>query len=80
VDIDELGQLTLEHLRILRSEMVEMRRELGSGLAQVSVEIAAMVSQVAGLTTAVYSGHSRMDDFERRLSRVERRLALRDAD
>jgi hypothetical protein len=36
-------------------------------LRQVNVQIAAMGQQVGALTTAVYSEHTRMDDFEPRL-------------
>jgi len=37
-----------------------------------------MGQQIAGLTTAVYSGKSEVDGFRRRLERIERRLELAD--
>jgi predicted nucleic acid-binding Zn-ribbon protein len=76
VNIDELGQLTLEHLRAIRSDLADFKERV-TGL---EVAVSAMGQQLGALTTAVYSGHSRLDDFERRLNRIERRLELRDAE
>ena len=46
---------------------------------QVLAEIAALGQQLAGLTTAVYSGKSDLEDMKRRVERLERRLELRDS-
>ena len=37
-----------------------------------------MGQQLAGLTTAVYSGKSDLDSLKRRVERIERRLELSD--
>jgi hypothetical protein len=73
---EQTETLVLEHLRAIRSDLADIKDRV-TGL---EVAVSAMGQQLGALTTAVYSGHSRMDDFERRLSRVERRLELRDTD
>lgn len=71
---DELASVTLEHLRAIRATQAQH----GEELASIRVEISAMGQQLAGLTTAVYSGKSDMDNLKRRVERIERRLELSD--
>jgi len=71
---DELASVTLKHLQALRTDMGELKAHMTG----VEVQLSAMGQQLAGLTTAVYSGKSEMDDFRRRLERIERRLDLAD--
>ncbi|MGH8519844.1 MAG: hypothetical protein ACREU9_00060 [Gammaproteobacteria bacterium] len=68
----ETENLVLEQLRLIRKEIVDLKE----AQTAVRVEISALGQQVAGLTTAVYSGHDRVADLERRMERVERRLDL----
>jgi len=71
---DELASLTLEHLRAIRAKQDEQ----GNELAVIRLELSAIGQQLAGLTTAVYSGKSELDDLRRRVERIERRLELND--
>jgi hypothetical protein len=68
--------LILEHLRAIRATLADH----GERLSRIEGSMSAMGQQIGALTTAVYSGSTRMDDFERRLTRIERRLELRDTD
>jgi hypothetical protein len=71
---DELASVTLEHLRAIRATQAQH----GEELVAIRVEISAMGQQLAGLTTAVYSGKSDLDSLKRRVERIERRLDLAD--
>ncbi len=71
---DELASLTLEHLRAIRAK----QDDHGHELAAIRLELSAMGQQLAGLTTAVYSGKSELDSLKRRVERIERRLELSD--
>ena len=75
MNADELTSLTLEHLRAIRAKQDEQ----GNELAVIRLELSAIGQQLAGLTTAVYSGKSELDDLRRRVERIERRLELGDA-
>ena len=75
---ENTDNLVLEHLRALRNDVTALTRRVEDGFAQVNIRLSAVEQQLAGLTTAVYGGHSRMDDMERRIERLERRLELRD--
>ena len=75
MNADELASLTLEHLRAIRAKQDEQ----GNELAVIRLELSAIGQQLAGLTTAVYSGKSELDDLRRRVERIERRLELGDA-
>lgn len=52
--------------------------DVAQGQTQMRIELAALGQQLAGLTTAVYSGHNRIADIERRIDRIEARLNLND--
>lgn len=71
---DELASVTLEHLRAIRADMSDLKTRMTG----VEVQLSAMGQQLAGLTTAVYSSRSEMDDLRRRVERIERRLDLAD--
>lgn len=70
----ETENLALEQLRLIRKDIGELK----AGQAQIRIEISALGQQFAGLTTAVYAGHDRLRDFERRIEHIERRLDLAD--
>ena len=68
----EIESLVLEHLRAIRADIADLKREVIGN----SVQLSAMGQQLAGLTAAVYAGKSDIDEIKRRLDRVERRLEL----
>ena len=72
---EELASVTLEHLRAIRATQADH----GDELAAIRLELSAMGQQLAGLTTAVYSGKSELDNLKRRVERIERRLELSDS-
>lgn len=71
----EIESLVLEHLRSIRADLADLKREVTGN----SVQLSAMGQQLAGLTAAVYAGKSDVDDLKRRVDRIERRLELTDA-
>lgn len=64
--------LMLEILKRLQADMSDVKRDV----AGIRLELSAMGQQLAGLTSAVYSGKSDVDDLRRRVERIERRLEL----
>ena len=71
----EIESLVLEHLRAIRSDIAELKREA----LTTNVQLSAMGQQLGALTTAVYSGRSEVDELKRRIDRIERRLELNDS-
>lgn len=71
----DIENLVLEHLRAIRAELAELKREVSSN----SVHLATLGQQVGALTTAVYSGKSDLDGLRQRIERIERRLDLAEA-
>ena len=71
----EIESLVLEHLRAIRSDLADLKREVTGN----SVQLSAVGQQLAGLTAAVYAGKSDVDELKRRMDRVERRLELSDS-
>ena len=69
------ADLVLEHLRHIRADLADIKREVTANTVQLS----AMGQQLAGLTTAVYSSKGDVDELKRRIERIERRLDLVDA-
>ncbi len=67
-------ELMLEILKDIQARV----GDLAQGQAQMRVELTALGQQLAGLTTAVYAGHDRFAELERRMERIERRLNLTD--
>jgi len=70
----EIESLVLEHLRAIRSDLADLKREVTGN----SVQLSAVGQQLAGLTAAVYASKSDVDELKRRMDRVERRLELTD--
>lgn len=70
----ETENLVLEILKDIQARM----KRLEEGQAGLHTEIGALGQQVAGLATAVYAGHDRFRDMERRIERIEHRLQLTD--
>lgn len=71
----EIDSLVLEHLRAIRADIADLKREVSGN----SVQLSALGQQVAGLSVAVYGGKSDLDEVKRRIDRIERRLELNDA-
>jgi len=71
---DNVENLVLELLRAIRADIADLKRDVTGN----TVQMAALGQQLAGLTTAVYSGKSDLEDVKRRVERLERRLELRD--
>lgn len=71
----DIENLVLEHLRAIRADMADVKLRV----TQIDVQLSAMGQQLAGLTSAVYSGKSDMDDLRRRIERLEKRLELNDS-
>jgi predicted nucleic acid-binding Zn-ribbon protein len=67
----DIENLVLEHLRAIRTDVADVKDRLG----RVELGLSKLGQQVGALTTAVYSGRSELDDFRRRIERIERRLA-----
>lgn len=72
--MSETNNLVLEHLRAIRADIADIKREVTAN----SVQLSAMGQQLAGLTAAVYGSKADIDDIKRRLDRVEHRLELTD--
>jgi predicted nucleic acid-binding Zn-ribbon protein len=70
----EIDSLVLEHLRAIRADLADLKREVSGN----SIQLSALGQQVAGLAVAVYSGKSDLDEVKRRIDRIERRLDLND--
>jgi len=51
----DIENLVLEHLRAIRADIADLKNRMTG----VEVQLSALGQQVAGLTTAVYSGKSR---------------------
>jgi hypothetical protein len=68
----DVENLVLEHLRAIRTDVADIKERLG----RVELGLSTLGQQVGALTTAVYSGRSELDDFRRRIERIERRLEL----
>jgi septal ring factor EnvC (AmiA/AmiB activator) len=71
---NDVDNLVLEQLRVIRPDIAELKRHAAS----TNVQLASMGQQIGALTTAVYGGRSDIEELRRRLDRVERRLELAD--
>ena len=71
----DIDSLVLEHLRAIRADIADLKREVSGN----SIQLSALGQQVAGLSVAVYGGKSDLDEVKRRIDRIERRLELNDA-
>ena len=72
---ENVENLVLEQLRAIRATQIEH----GNRLVQIELQLSAMGQQLGGLTTAVYSGKSDLDELRNRVDRIERRLELQSA-
>lgn len=75
---DQVQDAVFEVLKKIQNDLAAIRQRVESGFSQTNTRLVAVEQQLAGLTTAVYGGHSRTDELERRIERIERRLELSD--
>jgi hypothetical protein len=71
---NDVDNLVLEQLRVIRPDIAELKRHAAS----TNVQLASMGPQIGALTTAVCGGRSDIEELRRRLDRVDRRLELAD--
>jgi phage shock protein A len=69
---DNVEHLILEHLRALRADVAEVKEKLDL----LTTRVNAVERTVANLTIQMAEFSGRMDSFDRRLTRIERRLDL----
>jgi hypothetical protein len=72
---DEVGNLALEQLRLIRKSQEEMREDI----LDIKIRLSATERHLGEIQLQVAALNSRMDRFDERFARVERRLGLVDA-
>jgi predicted nucleic acid-binding Zn-ribbon protein len=72
---DEVESLVLEQLRLIRKSQEEMREDI----LDIKIRLSATERHLGELQLQVAALNSRMDRFDERMARVERRLGLVDA-
>jgi predicted nuclease with TOPRIM domain len=70
----ETENLVLEILKRLQADLASLK----SDATEIKVQQSLMGQQLGALTTAFYTGQSRLDKIESCLERIERRLDLVD--
>ncbi len=73
---DNVENLILEHLRLLRNELRDFRTETTADLAMIKQRLTSLESQVASVHAAMALIHGRIDRVDFRIDRIERRLEL----
>ena len=73
---DNVGNLILEHLKLLRNEVKAQGIKMDEQFESVRLRLSSIESQMAGIHTDIAIMNSRIDKFESRLDRIERRLEL----
>jgi hypothetical protein len=71
---DDVANLILEHLPVMRGELAEVKRRI----ANVEIEQVQTRKHMALLVEGQSHILNRMAEFEAKLDRIERRLELRD--
>jgi predicted nucleic acid-binding Zn-ribbon protein len=72
---DNVENLILERLHCMDEKLDDLRGDV----QDVKIRMTAAEKHLMGIQTSVYGLNQRMDRFDERLSRVERRLDLKDA-
>jgi len=78
--MDNVENLVLEHLRLLRNEVKAQGLKMDEQFEGVRARLSSIEGQLAGVHGDIAGLQVRMDHFENRLDRIERRLELRDAE
>lgn len=72
---ENVENLILERLRRIDQGLTDLRGDV----QDLKIRMTAVEEHLASISTSVVGVNSRMDRFDERLSRVERRLELSDA-
>jgi phage shock protein A len=73
---ENVENLILEHLRLLRNEVKSQGVKMDEPFESVRLRLSSMEGQMAGMHADLAILHQRMDRFESRFDRMERRLEL----
>ena len=72
---DEVGNLVLEQLRLMRAKI----ETISDDVADIKIRMSATERHLGEMQMQVAALNGRMDRFDERLGRIERRLGLVDA-
>ena len=72
---DEVGNLVLEQLRLMRAKI----ETISDGVADIKIRMSATERHLGEMQMQVAALNGRMGRFDERLGRIERRLGLVDA-
>ena len=72
---DEVGNLVLEQLRLVRASMQRMELDIGD----LKLRASSLEQNVGQIVTALGAVNGRLDRLDERVARIERRLDLVDA-
>ena len=72
---DEVGNLVLEQLRLVRTSMQRMELDRGD----IKLRVSSLEQNMGQVVTALGAVNGRLDRLEERVARIERRLDLVDA-
>ena len=75
----DVENLVLDHLRAIRSDIGELRREFRTELGDLRQRVSSMERHLANLQGDMALVHQRLDHLGERVERIERRLELTDA-
>jgi len=75
---DNVENLILEHLKLLRNEVKAQGIKMDEQFESVRLRLSSIEGQMAGIHSDIAIIHGRMDKLESRLDRIERGLELRD--
>ena len=75
---DNVENLVLEMLKALRNEVKSLSVKMDEQFESMRLRMSSIENHLVGLHADVAIIHGRMDKFETRLDRIERRLELRD--
>jgi hypothetical protein len=79
---EEVDNLVLEHLRHIRRGVDDLRADVGdlkTRMTTVELSLGQVISQIGHLLTQIAGQTLRLDRFDDRMARIERRLDLADA-
>ncbi len=73
----EAENLTLDILKKIQSDMVNLNHKVDNGFSSMNLQFAALNEKLSGQMLAEMDLRSQLNEFNDRLSRLERRLDLR---
>ena len=72
----EAENLTLEILKKIQSDMVNLNHKVDNGFSSMNLQFAALNERLSGQMLAEMDLRSQLNAFNNRLNRIERRLEL----